>query len=78
MSEELLETAETNEDYVDPPTPGPVQETKDILAEKELDANLGTPEGMEFIGWVLDGWLTSYPLLNDLARPVYALKQGVQ
>lgn len=51
---------------------GPVQTFKDAMAARELAANKATPEGMDFLGWVLDGWISSYPLLEDKARPVYA------
>lgn len=51
---------------------GYVQNTKDVLAAKEAAATEATPEGMEFVGWYLDGWLVTYPLLDANARPVYA------
>lgn len=54
---------------------GPVQNTKNTLMAKEKAANNATPEGMEFVGWCLDGWLTTYPLLDSKARPVYAFPE---
>lgn len=51
---------------------GTVQSIKDLLTEKEVSALEATPDGMEFIGWELDGWLASYTLIDDKARPVYA------
>jgi hypothetical protein len=27
---------------------------------------------MELLGWVLDGWLSAFPLLDKKSRPVYA------
>lgn len=49
-----------------------VETIKQTLAEKEVSARENTPEGLEFLGWVLDGWLVAYPLMDDNARPVYA------
>lgn len=54
------------------PSKGPVVTIKETLAEKEISARESTPEGMEFLGWVLDGWLATYPLMDGNARPVYA------
>lgn len=51
---------------------GVVQSIKDLLTEKEVTALEATPDGMEFIGWELDGWLASYTLIDVKARPVYA------
>ncbi len=49
-----------------------VQGIKDYLAAKEVNDKEATPEGMEFLGWVLDGFLLNYPPISGLARPVYA------
>lgn len=55
-----------------PPAKGSVDTIKQTLEEKEVSSREATPEGLEFLGWVLDGWLVQYPLLDDNARPVYA------
>lgn len=54
------------------PAKGTVQSIKDLLADKEISAQEATPDGMEFIGWELNGWLAPYTLIDDNARPVYA------
>lgn len=51
---------------------GPVQSTKDIVADKQRSADEKTPDDMQLVGWMLDGWVAPYPLLSDNARPVYA------
>lgn len=51
---------------------GPVQGIKDEIARKQTFAEADTPIGMELVGWMLDGWVTSYTLLDVNARPVYA------
>lgn len=51
---------------------GTVETIKETLANKEAAAREATPDGMEFIGWVLEGWLANYTLLDPAARPVYA------
>lgn len=51
-----------------------VQRIKDFLEAKETKAQQETPEGMEFMGWALDGFLVNYPPMSQLARPVYAFE----
>lgn len=50
---------------------GYVASTSEILASKQADAEGSIPEGMELAGWMLDGWVSAYPLLSDSAVPVY-------
>ena len=69
MSEEVWE--DEGGAVIEPPK-GTVQTIKDLLAEKEISAREATPEGLEFIGWELNGWLATYTLIDDNARPVYA------
>lgn len=60
---------ELNDDVI---LTAPVQTVKEELAIIEAAAQEGTPEGMEFLGWCLDGVVMTYPLISKLARPVYA------
>lgn len=64
-----MSSPEQEEMIIEQPT---VQSIKELLAEKEISAREDTPEGMEFLGWVLDGWLATYPLMDGNSRPVYA------
>jgi len=64
--------AQESEEPPQVPAVGLVQGLKDDLASKEAAALEATPDGMEFAGWIIDGWLTSYPLHDPKARPVYA------
>lgn len=57
---------------------GPVQSTKDILAEKQQLADEGIPEYMELVGWELNGWVANYPLIDANARPVYAYIRPIE
>lgn len=54
---------------------GYVQNYKDEIARKQTSAEANTPEGMELIGWYLDGWVAVYTLMDDKARPVYAFNR---
>lgn len=51
---------------------GQVETTKQITARKQQEADDGIPDGMELVGWELNGWVAGYPLIDDKARPVYA------
>lgn len=57
---------------------GAVQETKNELDRKQVVAEAETPVGMELVGWMLDGWVAGFTLLDDTARPVYAYKKEVE
>lgn len=52
-----------------------VQGIKEELVRKQAAAEAATPEGMQFVGWALDGWVTTFPLLDSNAGPVYAFLQ---
>lgn len=68
-----MDQVEKTETPVEEEVPvGPVQAVKDVIADKEATAHENTPEGMEFVGWLLDGWVAPYPLISANARPVYA------
>lgn len=69
MSEEAV--WENEGGFVEP-AKGTVQSLKDVLAEKETSAHEQTPEGMVFVGWLLNGWVATYPLIDDSAYPVYS------
>ncbi len=60
-----------SEEVVEEVPKGTVQTLKDVLAEKEVCAHEQTPEGMIFVGWLLNGWVAPYPLIDALAVPVY-------
>lgn len=56
-----------------------VQENKDYLKAKQEAAETRTPEGMELMGWFLDGWLiNSYTPFDAKARPIYAFTDNPQ
>lgn len=63
---------ETDNEVPETPPVGQVQGIKDELARKQTFAESDTPEGMELVGWYLDGFVSSYTLLDNNARPVYA------
>jgi len=48
-----------------------VESTKEKIEAKQKAAENATPDGMELLGWTLDGWLSPYTLLDAKARPVY-------
>lgn len=75
VEEDTVEENTVEEDTVVLPAPGPVQSIKETLAQRETDANASTPDGMKLIGWMLDGWVSTYPLYDGNARPVYAIKE---
>jgi hypothetical protein len=52
-----------------------VEDIKGYLENKETKAKESAPEGMEFQGWILDGWLVTYPPRSDLALPIYSFKE---
>lgn len=54
------------------------QELREHLEEKQKAAEENTPAGMELIGWLLDGWISTHTLMSGLARPIYAYKEELE
>lgn len=50
---------------------------REYLSERHYKAVLDTPAGFELVGWLIFGEdrISRWPLLDPLARPVYALKK---